>query len=449
MSSDAFFDKLESIAAVSSTKAKLAIIQTYTPWERNVAKAALDPTVSYYIAKLDRPETSGPAEWGPEEIDLLTALATRQLTGKAALEQVRFHLMELTHKSAELLRRVILKDLKIGAGVTLTNKAFPGLITEFPYMRCSLPKKSNMGRFKWAQGIFSQLKANGSFARVTRTLEGVDITTRQGNVYPGGTLREIRASACDLFGPTDETHGELLVFKDGVCLPRPEGNGILNSLLQGGTLDAGYEVRFSAWDLVDTRFAIVGGTYEVPYGTRFANLVEALQGFPDNAPINLIECRTVYSKEEAYAHYKEKLALGLEGTVVKSPDAIWEDADSPDQVKLKLEVDVDLKIVGFREGTAGARTEATFGSVLCQTIDGQLEVAVSGFKRDMEAYIHEHRDSILGKIMCVRANEVVMPSPSSPLYSLFHPRFVELRNDKVEADTLQQVRDQFDAAIRA
>lgn len=449
MSSDAFFDKLESIAAVSSTKAKQAIIATYTPWELEVARLALDPTISFYIAKLDKPSVTGTDQWGEAEFDLLGKLSSREFSGKTALIQVGFSLRELTPKSAELLRRVILKDLKIGAGVTLTNKAFPGLITEFPYMRCSLPKKSNMDKFKWTQGIFSQLKANGSFARVTRTEEGVDITTRQGNVYPAGTLLEIRASAYDLFGPTDELHGELLVFKDGVCLPRPEGNGILNSLLQGGTLEPGYEVRFSAWDLVDTGFAVVGGRYEVPYGTRFANLVEALRGFPDNAPINLIECRVVYSKEQAYTHYREKLALGLEGTVVKSPDAIWEDADSADQVKLKLEVDVDLKIVGFRGGTAGARTEATFGSVLCQTIDGQLEVAVSGFKRDMEAYIHEHRDSILGKIMCVRANEVVMPSPSSPLYSLFHPRFVELRNDKVEADTLQQVRDQFAAAIRA
>ena len=131
------------------------------------------------------------------------------------------------------------------------------------------------------------------------------------------------------------------------------------------------------------------------------------------------------------------------GAVAKADDL---QIDSKDQVKFKLEVDVDLKIVGFRDGTDGKRTAATFGSVICQTSDGLLEVAVSGFKREMELYLHENRDSVMHKIMCVKANEVSKPSESNELHSLFHPRFVELRDDKYEADTLQDVIDQFEAA---
>ncbi len=102
--------------------------------------------------------------------------------------------------------------------------------------------------------------------------------------------------------------------------------------------------------------------------------------------------------------------------------------------------------MGFREGTPGKRTADTFGSVICRTSDDLLEVAVSGFKRDLEKYLNENRDSALHMIMAVRANEVSKPTDSNPLHSLYHPRVVELRKDKDTADTLQQVIDQFEAA---
>lgn len=450
MSSDSLLDKLELIAATKGTKAKAAIVATYTAWERDVARWALDPTINYYIAKLDPVTANGVAEWEGCEFQLLENLASRALSGNEALDQVKFTMRELTAKSAELLRRVILKDLKCGAGVTMTNSAFPGLITDFPYMRCSLPKTSNFDTFDWSAGVYSQLKANGSFGRIGRLDGGeVVITTRQGNVYPDGTLTSLKDNASLIFNPNTETHGELMVRRGDVTLPRAEGNGMLNSLLQGGKLDEGYEVAFDCWDQIPLSAAVSKGKCATPYKERINNLLAQTGFWSGRSLISLIETRFVCSKVEAFAHYREKLAQGLEGTVVKCPKGLWRDGDSKDQVKLKLEVDVDLRIVGFRDGTAGARTEATFGSVVCQTIDGQLEVAVSGFKRDVEAYIHENRDSILGKIMCVRANEVSPPSESSELYSLFHPRFVEIRHDKVEADTLAQVKMQFENAIAA
>ena len=51
--------------------------------------------------------------------------------------------------------------------------------------------------------------------------------------------------------------------------------------------------------------------------------------------------------------------------------------------------------------------------------------------------------------MTVRGNSVLKPSESSPVHSLFLPRFVEIRTDKTKADTLAQVLAQFDAAVTA
>ena len=51
-----------------------------------------------------------------------------------------------------------------------------------------------------------------------------------------------------------------------------------------------------------------------------------------------------------------------------------------------------------------------------------------------------------GQVYAVRANGLMRPSDSNPLHSLFLPRFSEERLDKPVADSLQQIKDQFEAA---
>lgn len=446
-STDNLLQKLETLAATPGKKDKLAIVQGFSEYEQKIVALALDPTLNYYIARLAAPTTTGTAQWEDAEFQLLENLANRIATGNDALEQVGFCLRELSPASGELLRRVILKDLRCGVGVTLVNAAFPGLVPDFPYMRCSLPKDSNIAEWDWSQGIVSQLKANGMFARIDLDAEGqVTITSRQGKSFPRDSMPLLAADVFHTFPKGTQVHGELTVYVDGVLLNRAEGNGMLNRLQsEGYGLGARAEVRFDAWDIIPLHLAVPKGKDGTAYLHRLRWLRDYIQTAQPTT-IHQVETRVVYAEAEATAHYREVLARGLEGTVVKHPDAIWKDGDSKDQVKFKLEVDVDLEIVGFRPGEPGKRTEHTFGSVLCQTRDGLLEVAVSGFNREMEKYLHENRDSVLHKVMCVKANEVSKPSESNPLHSLFHPRFVELRNDKHEADTLHRVLEQFEAA---
>lgn len=446
-STDNLLRTLDTLAATPGKKDKLAIVQGFSEYEQSIIKLALDPTINFYIAKLDAPTTTGTEEWNDAEFELLADLASRKLTGNTALGTVGFSLRELSPESGQLLRRVILKDLRCGVGVTLVNAAFPGLIPDFPYMRCTLPKDSNFDKFDWSQGIFSQLKANGMFARIDHDEQGeVTVTSRQGKSFPKDAMLQLAKDMSHTFPRGTQVHGELTVYIGGELQPRAIGNGLLNSLQgDGSELPQGAQIRFDAWDLIPLSLAVPKGKVNAIYAERLSHLANYI-ATARPATIHEIEYRLVYSQAEAMVHYKEVLARGLEGTVVKHPDAIWKDGDSKDQVKFKLEVDVDLKIVGFREGTDGKRTAATFGSVICQTSDGLLEVAVSGFKRDMELYLHENRESVLHKIMCVKANEVSKPSESSELHSLFHPRFVELRDDKYEADTLPDVIAQFEAA---
>lgn len=449
---DNMLDKLDAIAATSAKKDKQAIVAAMTEDERDVLQAALDPTITYYVASLKLPDTPfGSEQWGEPEWQLLEDLSSRRLSGDAARQAVDLNLRELTPKSAELLRRVINKDLRCGIGASTVNAAFPGLIPVFPYMRCSLPKDSTMSGWDWSQGMISQLKANGMFARVDVDAEGnVTVSSRQGNTFYKGALDALEGKLGKL-RPGFQYHGELTLLENNCVevMRRSEANGILNSLLIGEkVLPDNVTVLFDVWDCIPLSAAVVKGKYTQPYVSRFNQLTGFVKEV-DSGLVQVIEHEIVYSYAEAMAHYKKILARGLEGTVVKHPQAIWKDGDSKDQVKLKLEVDVDLKIVGFNPGTPGTRTEHTFGSVILRSADDKLEVSAAGFKRDMEQYLHENRDSVLGMIMAVRANEVSPPCETNEMYSLYHPRVIELRRDKTEADSLDHVLAQFEAAVAA
>jgi DNA ligase-1 len=452
MTTDDLYDALERCAATASKKEKLAIVQTlgeFKPW----LVAALDPRVTYGVSEQTVPAPGFAADraLGLDDFTLLSDLYERRITGDAALQKIYFRTQGLSVKSQEVLRRILLKDLRCGVGATIVNQAFPGLIFDPPYMRCTLPKDSNMDKWDWSVGIIAQLKADGMFVNVDLDADfKLTISSRQGVPFPAGALGDLERSLKHIFESGTRVMGELTVYNGDGLLERQIGNGILNSVAQGGSLPEGHWVRFDAWDQIPITAAKPKGQYDDPYSVRLATLrLQTDLALESVRDVRLIETRVVYSRAEAMAFYKEVLARKLEGIIVKHPDAIWKDGDSKDQVKFKLEVIVDLVIKGFRPGTPGKRTEKTFGAVVCQTADGLLEVGVSGFKRDIEDYIHNHREELLETVMAVKANGVMEPSGEDKIFSLFSPRFAELRLDKVVGDTLQQVKDQFDAAVSA
>lgn len=448
MNTDDLYDALETCAKTSSKKGKLEIVKGLGEFQLWL-KWALDPTISFYVAKLPKYERHGQDTLREDDTILLARLSKRDISGNEALQRIDDTMRELTPKSQEVLRRVLLKDLRCGVGETIVNEAFPGLIPVFPYMRCTLPKDSNIEKWNWADGIFVQLKADGMFANVNIEGHGVvRVFSRNGTAFPPGSLGELEKVLIEQLLNGSQTHGELLVYNDGHLLPREKGNGVLNSLLQGGEMPKKHYVAMDVWDQIPLRVAVDKGRYEAPYGERFEQLEMQCAGATRDL-VRPIETHIVRSRAEAMAICGAYQKNRLEGAVCKHPKAVWRDGDSKDQVKLKLEVDVDLQIVGYRPGTPGTRTEATFGAVLCRTADGLLEVGVHGFKREVEADIHARRDDLLGAVMTVRANGVMDPSEDGQLHSLFLPRFVELRQDKREADTLQRVRAQFEAAVAA
>ena len=393
--------------------------------------------------------------------NLLIKLAKRQLTGHAARDAV-FDMMQETDGSTWDLffRRILLKDMKCGLSETTVNKvlkkiggeALNYVIVEFPYQRCCLPKHTDLTKFSWIKGVYSQTKSDGMYLSANRQIDGtVDLLSRAGKAFPLEQFKELEIAISESFLPGTQSHGELLVFENGRELPRQIGNGMLNSIAQGGSFDEGLTPVYVVWDQIHLESAVPKGSCNTPYSNRLESITKQIKAA--NSPfLKLVDLKLVYSMDEAVAHYIELLSQGYEGTILKEPSAIWKDGTSKLQVKLKFETEIDLMIIGFNPGNG--KNAGLFGSILATTSDGLLEVGVSGFK-DLKqsgimtrSEIWDKRDELVGTIMTVTSNSLMKPTVDGGKYSIFLPRFKEFRRDKTEADSLQKVIDQFESVLK-
>jgi DNA ligase 1 len=378
---------------------------------------------------------------------LLDSLADRGITGNAAINAAATEMSLLSEKSAELFWRIIKKDLRAGFGDSTVNKVSKGFIQTFPYMRCVLAKDANLANWCWGiRPIFSQEKADGMFVNLDVEQSGiVRITSRNGSEYDSSKFEKLVAEAKERLPAGNEFHGELEVYRDNVLLPRQTGNGIINSVLAGGDFEEGDEPRYKVWDCVPLDEVKPKAHFKFPYERRLFVIAKSLKQSPkENASINLIATRVVKTLAEAYEHASELMKAGKEGTVVKHPDLPWKDTGSsghPMQVKIKLEFEVSLKVVAIVPGKADSKIEGRSGSLTCKTSDGLLVVDVTIKNEKMRDDVDANPEDWIDSIIDVVSNDIMPPSESNEMYSLFLPRMAEAayRTDKSEADDLNHV----------
>lgn len=440
---------LDQLSQTTKGTEKLAILTNNKDNQllQDVIVAALNPLTKYYIKKIPT-YTARAADSAVQDlsqaISELSALSSRKYTGGAAITYLTSILESVTVHDAVVIERIIDGDLKCGVNVSTVNKVWKDLIPDFPYMRCDALKSVDINKWPWDKGVYAQLKADGMYQNANYYASGdVEFVSRNGNPMVLTHFEELVSDIKAHFEPGTQTHGELLVERDGEILPREIGNGILNSVSHGGEFAANEKPVFLVWDHIDLAYATPKNKGTVPYRERYAKLVDALAG---SKYIKVIETKITYSVDEAIDFYVEQLEKGLEGAVIKHPDGVWMDTTSKFQVKLKLVVDADLEIVEFTPGKN--KNEKTFGAIRCKTRDGLLFVNISGFKDPERLRLHSIRDEVIGSIVAVKFNGILLSKTNKP-HSLFLPRFIEIRTDKNNADSFEEVQIAFDSAIES
>jgi DNA ligase-1 len=232
--------------------------------------------------------------------------------------------------------------------------------------------------------------------------------------------------------------GELLCSRAGKLLPRQEGNGVLNSVLQGGELPQGVDIEYHVWNELTEEHWAAGRAF-INYDISFnccGNAVKLL----GSSRIKLIEHAYFETLEQANAFNEIQLSKGLEGSVMKTLSHKWKSGTSSECVKLKKIKEVDLLWVSSVEGEG--RNSGRLGAMLLKSSCGKLEVKCGTGFSDAEREMLWDSKPELPCIVTVAANDVIN-SKGKESASLFLPRFIELRKDKDEADSLERIVEIF------
>ena len=123
--------------------------------------------------------------------------------------------------------------------------------------------------------------------------------------------------------------------------------------------------------------------------------------------------------------------------MIKSPKLKWKDGKVKDGLKLKSEFVVEMKITGFQEHSKKA---GQIGAIFVESEDGIVKCKVgSGLTDAQRKKFFLTQDEMIGKIVTIKGNDLVTNELKQDQYSIFLPRFVEIRDDKNVADTFDKI----------
>lgn len=438
---------LEELNLENGSNYKLSVLKKYSGNEllKRILKMTYDRVIYTYGLSAKRWIKGELAEEAQQSIGLYSLeqtldfmemeLSTRNVTGNAAIEEMHRHLCNLGYDNMNLILKVLNRDLRINLGRTQINKVFPDLITKMVYMRCGLYNKKAAKKLD-PRGMFVQLKADGTYREFTVENGLVSSNSRSGEDYEYPVLFEMMKDF-----PDGHYFGELTVEENGVVLDRATGNGLINSLSPPHE-----NIIYDVWDYVtheEYSNAAKKAKGKIPYHERFAKVKEIVQDAKNIRPILSHE---VNSFKEALEYCSKWMNEGLEGAIVKDRNSVFRDGTNDQQLKLKLAIVLSMRITGFQEGTPGTAREKTFGAILFESDDGKIKGKTSGFTDKQLEDFNSRREELVGKIIDVECNDLTQARHNDH-YALSHPRFIELRLDKTESDTLERALQEKQTAM--
>jgi DNA ligase-1 len=331
------------------------------------------------------------------------------------------------------------------------------LIEETPYMGAkSFSEKGAKKLFdKLEDGgyVISQIKADGTYRNNINQDGEVELLSRQGEVsFLKGTkfLEELST-----FGDC-VLNGELTI--DGY--ERYEANGMVSSIMDiiekgpdrgplstekkvkafiekhGDFDEALQKMRFTVWDMI-TVDEYYNAKSDRPYKERFIQLQNLIN---EKAPtmVDIVETRFVTTFEEAMEHFLDAQARGLEGTIIKAVNEGWKDGKPTYQIKMKLEMNVDLRVVQPVFGTEGKKYEDKINGFILESSCGTIRTTARGVKEAEMDKFTELGDKMIGEIIETKCCGLSQNEKGE--WSLLHPSVVEHRTDKNTCDSFESAQ---------
>ena len=427
---------LQELQNEPSTNKKVEIIEKYKSEEAKLFFTYTLNDVKYGIKKTPvyRTKENGSCTFD-DMLHLLDSLADRVVTGNAALDAVSILLNTCTEEDAYVFLCMLQKKTRCGVSSALVNKVYPSLITiPAKVMKAQSYSEKNMKNIVYP--ALSQRKCDGARCLGVNPLsEDEDIFFMTSSGKPYYNLNVLAEELSRL--PKGYVYdGELLVLdEEGKVMSRKAGNGVLNKAIHNTiSEEEAKRVRLVLWDCIkidDYNNDKGSEPYEVVYNSLNNLLDDSFKR------ISLVESKMVNTRDEAFSHFKEMLERGEEGTILKNLHSTWENKRSKNCVKFKIVIQTTMKVTGFLEGKE--KYDNSLGSIVCESSDGIVRVNVgSGLSDEDRENIWNNRGEYLGKFIEVESNGLILADDGT--YSLFLPRFIEVREDKTEADSFDTIQ---------
>lgn len=374
---------------------------------------------------------------------LLDYLATVKSAKDSDVQKIKQFIHSFPERESNFLKGVLYKDLRLGMDIKKVQQVYPDFCVKYPYMGCKSFSMKNLEKVKYP--AYAQTKMDGTFGNVIVDLENktVDYISRQSKPQPiKGCFLDTLFKEIGWFDGLGDYHftdkfvltGEILVWDNekNKPLPRKLSNGIVRR--EDKTQDELDRIHFTVWDFIPYD-KFLEGKWDVPYKDRYLWLLTRLSGI--SPKLHIVNTWEVQNVEEAMAKFEEQYALGEEGVVVKSFNQIWQDGKPSGQVKIKAEKECELRMVAFEEGK-GAYS-GMCGNIKCVSEDEKLVVFVKPRTPQIAQELYDNQIKYLNRILTVKFNEVIT-SETNLFPSLYLPVFVEIRDDKDKADTLEYIQ---------
>lgn len=436
---------LEELKANSSSLKKLEILNEHKDNKEleTVVYKALNPFTNYWIKKIPEYEPlSNMGKYHPETLTWamknLSNLTNRTYTGHAGIEYLQCIFERLSQRDGQVLERIIKRDLKCGVQTSTANKVWKNLVPKFELMLASRSDKKLLDKMEFPQIV--EDKEDGMRVTVMVT-QGSSMNSEKTSFFTrNGKAIEIFDNMQEAFiqmadGIDVVFDGEMLVRVDGKILDRKTGNGILNKAIKGTiTPEEAGQIVIRLWDMIPYNDFQYGKCSRLE-SVRYANLKLAFTHMTpfireQENKVHMLNQVIVNDLGEMNELFRKALAAGKEGIIVKNPKGTWEAKRSKHWMKMKAEEELDLKVVGWNEGTG--RLAGKLGALTVQNADGTLEVNVgTGFSDEQRSSITP--ENSIGKIAAIKYNERIK-ARNTEVERLFLPVFVEFRVDKDKVD---------------
>ena len=433
------YDIIQNISNTSSSLEKIKILEE-NKTNKELLKFfiyALDISKVYNVVKLPKWKDNFKDDVSFEDsISLLDKLASRELTGNSAKFAVENLMNNSNSKIYDIFTRMISKKPRCGVSIALCSKIWPNKFTKKVYL-CKAQQYSDKAISKIKYPAISQKKCDGERCLAFITKDDIKFYSSRENIFYQ-LDKSLGEDALKFRVYDDEEYvldGELLVLneEENAILSRKEGNGILNKIIRcTASMEEINRVRMVIWDKIPLD-EYYNKCPSKTYIETMKTIVECEQDFHPEK-ISVVEYKIVDNETEAISHFIEMLKLGEEGTIIKNLDMKWEGKRSTNAIKFKVIIENTLKIVDIFEGTG--KYQGMLGGIICESEDGKLSVKVgSGLLEEDRKNLYTK--DIIGSLVEIKSNGVI--KSESGEYSLFLPRFKNMRYDKNKADTLETI----------